>query len=126
MSFFDLFRFFSSVKWAFHGIKEALKREQNFRIESFCFLFVLILGFILRLSKLEWIFILGACFLVLFAELINTAIERLSDLIVDKRKTGLVKQAKDTGAAAVLIVCLHAIAVGSIIFLPKIIVLLSK
>ncbi len=112
-------RLFKSFKWAWHGLRDSFYREQNLRIELIVFLFVVIVGFFFKLSKAEWIAVINACFFVVFAEMINTCIERITDLITDKRKLGFAKQAKDVGAAAVLISAIYSLFIAIMIFLPK-------
>jgi diacylglycerol kinase len=122
----SLLRFFKSFKWAWQGLKLTFRTEQNFKLELLGFIFVVLLGFFFKISKEEFIYIVCVSSLVLFAELINTAIERITDLTVDKRKTGFARQAKDIGAAAVLILSLNAIIIGCIIFIPRILLFFYK
>ena len=76
----------------------------------------------LRLNPLEWLILLLTTALVVILELINTSIEAIVDLVEPNIKNGA-KIAKDISAAAVLISALMSIAVGLLLFLPKIIAL---
>lgn len=109
-----------SFKYALSGFRQVIRREQNFRVELLCFFLACALGFYFRISLSEWTVVIAASFLVLFAELLNTAIERVTDLVTDKRRAALARQAKDIGAAAVLLMAIQALIVGLFIFLPKI------
>jgi diacylglycerol kinase len=79
----------------------------------------LVIGFIVKLDALEWIMLVFAIGLVFIAEIFNTAIERLTDL-KSPDVHPLAKQAKDLGAAAVLVASVIAIIIGLIIFIPKV------
>jgi diacylglycerol kinase len=122
----DLRKLQRSLALAFHGLSNTLDKEQNFRIELLAAIFICFLGFYFKLNITEWAWIIVSIFLVLSAELLNTAIERLTDLVMDRRKTNLAKQAKDIAAAAVLLTVFQAVIAGVYIFLPKIIHLLKN
>jgi len=80
---------------------------------------VIILGGFYGLSAIEWMFISFAIGGVLALELLNTAIERVVDLVTEELHP-LAKQAKDIAAGAVLIYAILSVVIGSIIFFPKI------
>ncbi len=82
-----------------------------------------LLGFMLKISNVEWISIIIVIGMVLAVEIFNSSIEELTDLVSpDKNKlAGIIK---DLSAGAVLILAITAFIVGIIIFLPKIIELL--
>jgi diacylglycerol kinase len=108
-----------SFGFALAGLRYAFKTQANFRFHIIATLFVAILGWYYNLDRPEWLWILAAVCLVLVAELLNTAIEVLVDLVSPAYhiKAGIVK---DTAAAAVLVSAIIAAAIGLIIFLPKI------
>ncbi|MDJ0625695.1 MAG: diacylglycerol kinase family protein [Candidatus Caenarcaniphilales bacterium] len=120
----DILKLFKSLSYAFQGLKQSIIREQNFRIELSMGLIAILMGFLLRINFIEWIWVINSIVLVLSFELINTSIERLTDLASDKRKTGLARQAKDIAAAGVLITVFQSIIAAMVIFLPKIIKML--
>ena len=66
----------------------------------------------------EWLWILLSIALVLAAELFNTALESLANL-VSLEFQPLIKKSKDASAAAVLVVSILALLVGVFIFIPK-------
>lgn len=107
-----------SFKYAFSGLKLFFISEHNARIHLFAAFLAIALSFYLQLSGLEWIAILGVISAVLVAELINSAIEKLAD-VVSPEIHSKIKMVKDLAAAAVLVAAFLALAVGGIIFLPK-------
>jgi len=108
---------FRSFGYALRGIKFTLKNERNFQIELFAFLLNVLLIFWLPLKSWEIVAILGACFLVLVAELINTAIEKLCDFVQPTYHIKI-KMVKDISAGAVLITAFMALILGIIIYFP--------
>ena len=83
---------------------------------------VIIAGLLFHISTVEWIAVIFAIGLVLTAEAINSAIERLSD-VVQPEKDDRIRDVKDICAGAVLICAITAAVIGSIIFLPKLLML---
>ncbi|PTQ93245.1 undecaprenol kinase/diacylglycerol kinase (ATP) [Mucilaginibacter yixingensis] len=112
-----------SFGYAFKGFGYAAATQLNFRIHVVAMLTACLLGYALHISAGEWMWVMLCVALVISAELINTAIEVLTDLVSPEynAKAGHVK---DAGAAAVLIIAIFALGVGLIIFLPKIIALI--
>lgn len=113
-------RLINSFKYAFDGLKYAFIYEQNLTVHILATIIVLIIGFLFKISILEWLVLFLIIGLVIATELINTSIEATIDLITDEINP-LAKIAKDTAAAAVLIFGLTALIVGGLIFIPKII-----
>ena len=114
----------ASFKYAFAGIRNLFKTEPNAIIHLIAAILAIALGFFLSISKTEWCFVIFAIVLVFSAEAFNTAIEHLTNLVSPKYNE-LAGKAKDTAAAAVLIVAIGSAIVGLIIFLPKILNLLG-
>lgn len=113
----------NSFKYAFEGVHRELKEEQNLKIHILIMILVIIAGFILKLSPMEWIICIILFGFVIALELINTAIELTVDLAMPEIHSKA-KAAKDIAAAAVLISATCSVIIGLIIFLPKIINLL--
>ena len=111
----------NSFKYAFAGLISSLKTEQNMRIHILAVILVIIAGFVLKISLIEWCICITLCGMVIFAELINTAIETTVDIAMPEINEKA-KLAKDISAAAVLILAISSAIVGCIIFVPKIIV----
>ena len=110
-------KFFQSFRYAMEGILTALK-EQNFKFHLVSAIIVILAGLLTGLTSVEWSIIVLVIFLVIGAELINTAIERLVDLASPEFHP-LAKQAKDVAAGAVLVFALASVIIGLLIFLPK-------
>jgi len=106
-----------SFKYAFAGVVAALKQEPNLKFHFLAGILVLILSFVLKISKEDWIVIIFLIGFVISVELTNTAIEVVVDAFIDKQHPGA-KLAKDISAGAVLVAALTAAAIGVIIFLP--------
>jgi len=99
-------------------------REQNIRIFVIVGILVLLAGYLLDISKTEWLILLLVISVTFVAEIFNTAIEVLCDK-VSLKKDARIGAAKDIAATAVLTMSLMAAAVGAVIFLPKVIALFS-
>lgn len=109
----------SSFKFAFKGIWTLIQEEPNSRIHFIGAVVAILLGIFLRISLLEWSLLTIVAGMVFIAELINTALETLSD-IVDPEWNEKIRKAKDYSAAAVLISAIISLVVGTLIFLPGI------
>jgi len=108
-----------SFGYAFSGIIRMIGMEQNARIHLLATICAVSLGFVLKISNLEWCVILILIALVWAAEAFNTSIEKLTDhLFHGYHKTARI--VKDVSAGAVLICAIIALICGLIIFLPKI------
>ena len=112
-------KFFRSFAIGFFGFCHALRTEQNMQTHSVAAIGVIAAGMMFRLSQWEWIAVLFCIGMVISAECMNTAIERLADRI-SQEQDPLIKQAKDCGSAAVLVLAIASAAVGLIIFVPRI------
>ena len=109
----------NSFKYAFEGIEEAWKTEQNLKIHFVIMALVIIAGFIFKISAIEWMVCLLLFAIVISLELINTAIETTVDIAMPEINEKA-KYAKDIAAGAVLFSAMISVIVGLIIFLPKI------
>ena len=106
-----------SFRYAIDGFADTLKAERNMKIH--CTMTVAVIGcaFIFGLTTAEKAVLLILCGLVLAAELFNTALENVVDM-VSPEFNPLAKRAKDSAAAAVFIMSITAAVVGIIIFWP--------
>ena len=109
----------NSFKYAIEGFISSFKTERNMKIHVLAMAVVVALGFYLKLNLTEWCIVTLAIALVIGAELFNTAIETIVDM-VSPEKNPKAKLAKDISAAAVLALSIGAAIVGVIIFVPKI------
>jgi len=108
-----------SFNWAFEGIVYALRYERNMQIHFALALLVLLAALFFSLTRLEIIALLVAISFVLIAEMINTAIEQLMDMVTDEHDPRA-KIAKDVAAGAVLVAALNAVAVAYLVFYTRI------
>jgi len=117
---FSLKKLFHSFGFAYTGILELIKSEQNARIHLFISICVVIAGFLFQISASEWCIVALCIGLVFAAEAFNTVIEKLVDhLFPQKHETA--RLAKDIAAGAVLFTALMAVVCGVIVFLPKLV-----
>ena len=107
-----------SFKHALDGIFAALNSQPNLKIILIATLGISLISFILQISLVEWAIVMLVCFLVMVAEMANTAMEATVDLIT-KEWHEEAKFAKDVTAGGVLLAVIGSIVVGSIIFVPK-------
>ena len=110
---------FKSFRYAFDGLISFFDAQHNAVIHLGMTVFVVLAAVFFDLSRGEWVAVVLATGLVWTAELFNTAIEKLCDM-VSKDFHPTIKFVKDIAAAAVLISAIIAIVVGGIVFLPKI------
>ena len=106
-----------SIRYALDGIKYILKTQQNARIHLFFTLAVFILGFLFGITRMEWITLLLTVGLVWAAELFNTAVEVMVNLISPERRI-TAKICKDISAGSVLVTTSISVLVGLLIFGP--------
>ena len=111
----------NSFKYAIEGFISSFKTERNMKIHVLAMILVIALGFYLKINLIEWCILTIIIALVITAELFNTAIETVVDMICPE-KNPKAKLAKDISAAAVLALAIGAIIIGTIIFIPKLIV----
>lgn len=108
-----------SFKYAFKGLWWLLQHENSIKVHFFAAVLVTLAGFYFQISNLEWITQFLAIGMVMSAEGLNSAIEKLADFVEPNHqpKIGVVK---DIAAGAVVFSATAAIIVGFIIYLPKI------
>ena len=119
---FSLKKRIKSFSYAFAGLRVLFREEHNSWIHATAAVLAIVMGFLFRISPMEWIAVVIVIGMVFCAEIINSSIERTADFVKaerDDRKRDI----KDLGAAAVLVCAISAALVGIIIFLPKIIAL---
>lgn len=107
-----------SFGYALQGMGSVLQSEPNMKIHSFIAILVIVCGFVFSISMIEWMFCIVCFALVITAEMINTSIEHIVDL-VSPEQNELAGKAKDIAAGAVLVCAIMAATVGLIIFIPK-------
>lgn len=110
----DFRNFFRSVGFALDGFREAVKHEPSFR-EDLVFAAILVpLAVILPVNAVSTAVMIASLFLIIIAELLNSALEwTVDDISLEKRP--LAKRAKDMASAAVFLSYLNCVAVWGVI-----------
>lgn len=116
--------FSQSLIRAISGLRYLLKNEKNARIHLAATVAALILSIYLKISWIEWLFIILSIFLVWIAELFNTSMENVFNLI-EPEKNELVKNGKDISAAAVLLTACFSAIIGLLVLGPALLNKLS-
>jgi diacylglycerol kinase (ATP) len=108
-----------SFRYAAKGISQFFRKEVNARIHLAATIGVAVGIFYFHITGAELVALLIVTGMVWAAEIMNTAIEQLVDLVSPgfHPKAGLIK---DLAAGAVLVLSITALITGLIIFLPKI------
>ncbi len=117
-------RVLKSFLFALRGLKDCFLHEKNFQIQFVISLLVVGAGFFFSISATEWIFILLCCAVVLSLEIVNSAIEKLCDLVCPTFNL-TIKKVKDMSAAAVLLAAILSVIIACVIFIPKIVSILA-
>ena len=117
---FTLRKRLKSFGFAFNGLIILFREEHNSRIHFITAFFIVIAGFWLKISTIEWVAVIFAIGLVITLEIINSAIENMADFI-SCEKHEMIKKIKYLAAAGVLVGAITSLTIGVIIFLPKII-----
>ncbi len=104
---------------AFEGLYYFFKNERNGQIQLLILLLTMSLGFYFCITRSEWLSVIVCFALVLSLEMINTAIEKLSDM-VEPNLNPHIKIIKDVTAGAVFWASFICVIVGAVIFIPKI------
>lgn len=100
---------------AFNGLGRAFKTEVHLKLFLAIALLVIAFAFYYNVSTTDWIRLLLCITLVLCLELMNSALEKLCDLVMPE-KHPQIKYIKDVMAGAVLLACLFAAGIGILVF----------
>ena len=114
---YDFKKQLRSFGYAWKGIRCCVGKEQNLSFHLIATVLVVIAGWQLGITRTEWAIVLLCIGMVIAAELFNTAIEKLVDLVSPEQHP-LAGQVKDIAAGAVLVCAAAAAMVGLIIFVP--------
>lgn len=109
-------RLFESFNYAIEGFLYTLKTQKNMRLHFLAAIIVLLLGFYYNFTKIELILLLLTISFVLIAEMFNTGVELIIDLITDEFHP-LARIIKDITAGAVLVASINAVFVAYLLFL---------
>lgn len=107
-----------SFRYAAEGVWHTIRTERNFRIHLVAAITVYYLASFYHFTAAEMVLLNITVALVLFGELVNTAVETLVDLVT-KEQHHLAKRAKDVAAGAVLVNAGIAVATACFLFLKK-------
>jgi diacylglycerol kinase len=118
----DIKKLIRSFGYALDGLKLALGLDQNVRFHLIVGTLVFVAAVILQSSKLELMFVIFAIFFVIICEMVNTAIEEMTNLIkIEHSREARI--AKDVAAGAVLLSAIFAFIVGVMVLVPRLIAL---
>ncbi|MCC2545715.1 diacylglycerol kinase family protein [Hymenobacter sp. BT175] len=109
----------ASFGYAFRGVWSALGSEVHLRFHALSTVVAVGLGFYFGLSRLDWALVVLAIGTVWSAELMNTAVEAIVDLVSPDYHV-LAGKAKDVAAGAVLVTAIAALVIGVLVFGPHV------
>lgn len=107
--------FLHSLNEAVDGFIYVVRHERNMRVHFLFAFFVLILAIFLGVSRIEWIILCSIISIVLVAEMMNTAIEEIIDLVKSSYHPAA-RIVKHISAGIVLVTAVNALIVGYFIF----------
>jgi len=107
-----------AVKYAAKGFWILITSENSIIAQVIIGIIMTVIGFLMNLSATEWLFQIFAIGLVLVAESLNTAIEKMADFIHPEyhKQIGRIK---DISAGAAFFAAIFAVIIGLIIYIPK-------
>jgi undecaprenol kinase len=114
-----------SFSYAIEGIFTAARTERNMQIHLTVSVIVIACSIFFSISKMDWLLILFAIGGMIALELVNSAIERVVDLVTGEYHP-LAKQAKDLAAGAVFVYAILSVVIGIIIFGPYVVSFILK
>ena len=110
-------KWLKSTNFAIEGILQGAKTQRHLRYHFFTAAFILVLSYVLGITRMEFIMISLAVILVISAEMLNSAVEAVVD-ILSPQYSEKARTAKDIAAGAVLITAFGAAVLGYIILFP--------
>lgn len=115
-----MLRFLKAFGYAATGLVVFFRHEKNGKIQAAIALLVVVLGVALHVSRVDWMWLSACIALVLALEMMNSAIEKICNLVHPNFHPA-VKIVKDMSAGAVLWISVFSAVIGVLIFLPKIV-----
>ena len=106
------------MRCALQGLRDAWRTQPNLRVQLCVAAVVIGVGVWVHLALIEWLWVSFAIGLVVFTELMNTAVERTVDLVVGLRPDPLARATKDIAAGCVLVAAALAVVIGLLTFIP--------
>ena len=110
----------TSLACAWKGVWYALKTQRNMRLHLVLGVAAVVAAGWLAVNPTEWLLLSCTVTLVLVAELLNTAVEVLVDVLSKGRSTEA-RIIKDLAAGAVLFCSINAVVVGCVVFCPRLV-----
>ncbi|NLW14999.1 MAG: diacylglycerol kinase family protein [Erysipelothrix sp.] len=107
-------RFIRKFINAFSGLWAGIRYDNSILLQFVLAVASIIVFAIIKITFVEWMFVINAIFIVIITEFLNSSVEDLCDLLVDKYDLH-VKEIKDIAAAAVLLSAIYAVIVAVII-----------
>lgn len=114
---YDFKKQLRSFGYAWKGITTCIGKEQNLSFHLIATALVTVAGLYFGITAIEWIVVVGCIGMVIAAELFNTAIEKLTNLVSPEYHP-LAGTVKDIAAGAVLVCAVTAAIIGIIVFSP--------
>ena len=111
-------RFLRSFKFSMEGLVYAYRYEQSMLVHFIFTILVLALNILLHVDSTGWLITIMMLVVTLAAELVNTAIEAIVDLVTLEIHP-LAKIAKDCGSAATFVLSLMSFVLSLIIYIPQ-------
>lgn len=111
--------FISALKNSFNGIKYVFTTQRNLKIQVVISIIVILASLFFKISFIEWAVVILIICMVFFAELVNTVVETIVDMITIEYNESA-KIAKDISSGAVTLVSITSVIIGLLIFLPSI------
>lgn len=108
---------------ALNGITYAIRSEKHMKFHLLATMFVVLAGWFFDITFTEWCAVILCIGGVITAEIFNTAIEQLVNLVSPQHHV-IAGRVKDLAAGAVLVFSIAALVVGLIVFVPKVIALM--
>ena len=110
----------ASFNHAINGFLHSFKMERNMRYHVIASIVVILAALLTHVTRYEMIALALVISFVFFAELFNTAIEALVDLVVHREYNETAKTVKDVSAGAVFVAAMCALVVGYLVFFRKV------
>lgn len=109
-----------SFMHAFDGLVWAVRTQPNFRVHLVISTAAVILGLAVSLTPIEWVVIVFTIVLGLSAEMVNTSVEAVTDLVTSEYRKDA-KIAKDVAAGMMLVTAAGAVIVALLVFGPHLV-----
>ena len=109
----------NAFRCAGRGLRDTFRTERNLRFHALAAGVAAVLGAVLGIDRTEWALVLLCVGLVVGAECLNAAVERLADRVTMDHDP-LIGRAKDAAAGGVLVAALAAAGVGLLVFGPRV------